>query len=127
MLVDMDARVNHFDNCFVEQLKAGLSHPLVFDSLQLLARFARLLSGHHEVVKGLESRIGDAEDKAMVSIINGGCDESRGFGVCSGYSKEVGTYCDQYVESSSDGLGLTHDICLGSNSDKAIDMLAYWY
>ena len=96
-LVYMYTCIDHFDNCLVEEFEAGLSEPLVFDCLELVAIFAGLLCGHHEVVERLEGGVGDTENEGVVSVINGGGNEGGGFGVCPCDGEEVGPCAAQYV------------------------------
>jgi hypothetical protein len=67
----------------------GRRHPLVFNLLQFVTKFASLLSSNHEVIERLQIGVGGTEDKGMVARVNGGGNESSGLGISTGNSNEI--------------------------------------
>lgn len=90
LLVDVGSGVDGVDDSLVEQLETGLGDPLVFDGLEHITVLAGPFGGNHQIVKGLEVRVGGANDEGVVAGVNVGGDEGGGFGVGSSNRKEVG-------------------------------------
>ena len=76
----------------IEALEVGAGEPVVLDALQLLARLTLLLSSNHEVVQGLEVRVGGADNEGMVAGVNCRGDEGCGFGVSTSDGKKIGSF-----------------------------------
>jgi hypothetical protein len=90
--VDVDAGVDGVCDGFVEEFERSLLVPGVFDGLQLGTGFAGCFGVEHEVVEGLESGVGGAENVGVVAGVDCAGDEGGGFGVCAGDGEEVGAW-----------------------------------
>lgn len=80
------------DDSIVEALEVGLGQPVVLNGLELGTELALLLSSDHEVVEGLDVRVGAAHDEGVVAGVDGGGDEGSSLGIGSGDGNEVRAY-----------------------------------
>ncbi|KAJ6443327.1 protein kinase SNF1 [Purpureocillium lavendulum] len=106
----------------VEAREAGGGEPLVLDALQRVARLARRLGRHHQVVQRLELGVGRAEDEGVVARVDGRRDERGGLGVGTGDGDEVAA-CIRDAGSERGGK-LTHNVGLRADGDQAANVLA---
>jgi len=90
LLVGVRAGVDGVDDSIVEPLQTGLRNPLVLNGLERISGLSRLLSSDHQVVQGLQVRVGRADDERVVSVVNGRGDQSGGLRVSTGNAEEIG-------------------------------------
>ena len=96
------------DDGFGEEFEMCLLGPGIFDSLQLVTGFSCRFGGAHEFAEGLEGGVCCADDEGVVAGVDGGGDESGGFGVRTSDGEEVAA----------------HDIGLGTDGNKPVDVFA---
>lgn len=73
-LITRAALVDGIDDGVFEFLEAGLGEPGIFDGLELVASFAGLFGGDHQIVERLEAGVGGSEQIGVVAVVDGRSD-----------------------------------------------------